>query len=424
MMSAGVDQPWSAFSPQRRWVMLGVMVLIGTTSAMDRSILTLLLEPIKHEYGLSDRDIGFLSGAPFALCYAAAAIPFGRLADRGNRKLLLILALVFWSVMTALCGLATTLPLLVLARMGVGVGEGCASPTSVALITDMFPPERRSTAFAIWMASAITGGLLALVVGSALMARYDWHAAFIGLALISLPVVICATFILREPPRGVRTLGHKGAGFVADLRHLLSKRSFSLLIVAATIYAMFAYGPYTFVPTYMLRILKVDVADMGSLYGIPSTIGAIIGTVGGGLIADPLARRDPRWLLWWPALGMGVALPVALVMLSTDSIEVFVVAVVLLIASLSAVIPALFAAIQHVCGVDRRATAAAIFLATLNALGMTLGPLATGELSDLLVPQYGPLSLRYAMLGMSLVLLPAVMCLWLGARHLTRDREV
>jgi MFS family permease len=406
--------------------MLAVLFLIAAVAYIDRSILQILMEPIRREFGMSDRMLGLLSGAPFALCYAALSIPFGRAADRYNRKWLLIAALGLWSVMAGLCGLAPTLALLFLARMGVGAGEGGSVPPSHALLADYFPPDQRGRAFAILNTAAVAGPLIAMIGGAWIAQHHGWRAAFLLTAALSLPVALAAMTVLREPARraSIATTRMAGAGFLGEVRLLFAKRSFALIVAAMTSYSLFTAGPMIFAPTYLVRVLKLDLVAGGSGFALATGIGTVIGTIAGGYAGDRLARRDARWLVWLPAIGMALACPVAMAAFAVESVMGMFVLIGIVAALLMGSLPALYSAVQHVCGSPRRALASAILMAALHAIGMTIGPLATGAISDALAAEHGVFSLRYAMIGMTGVLVPAVALLVMAASSVRDDAEM
>lgn len=405
--------------------MLAILFLVATVSFIDRSILQILMEPIRLEFGMSDRMLGLLSGAPFALCYAALSIPFGRAADRYNRKWLLIVALAFWSVMTGLCGLAPTLALLFVARMGVGAGEGGSVPPSHALVADYFSPDQRGRAFGILTTAAVAGPLIAMIGGAWIAQHYGWRLTFLLMAGLSLPIGLLAAFVLKEPSRHGSAFLEKSekATLMADLQALFAKRSFVLMVTGLTCYSLFTSGPMIFAPTYLVRVLRLDLIGGGSVFALATALGTIVGTIGGGFFGDKLAQRDARWLIWLPAAGMALACPVAIAAFAVTSLIHLFSLFFLLATLLMAAVPILYTAVQHVCGAQRRALASAIVMASLHAIGMTFGPLATGMLSDVLAPDFGTLSLRYAIIAMTFTLIPAVFLLHHAARSLPGDAE-
>lgn len=417
-------QPWTRFTERQRWLFLIVLFLIAVASYADRQLLPVVLEHIRLEYGLYDRMLGALGGAPFALCYALSCIPFARAADHGNRKLWLIVAFMLWTVMTVLCGFATSLVFLFVARMGVGIGEGGAVPVSHALVADYFPPDARAKAFAVLSSAVTFGGTVALVAGGWLAHSHGWRMAFIVMGAASLPIAVLAALILREPPRlRDESLSGPRPAFRQEASALMKKPSFRFIITGFTIYSLFAYGPIIFIPAYLMRVMQLDVAVAGTTYGISSGIGTIVGSIVGGIVCDRLTRRDPRWLVWWPAGSYVIAMPVAWLAFGSQSLAGFLFWAGVLMALLFAALPAVFASVQHICGPTRRATASAIVMASINAIGLTLGPLATGWISDLLAPDFGIQSLRYALMIMAAVLAPAAILFAMASRQFLADSE-
>ncbi|AUW57442.1 hypothetical protein C1T17_04320 [Sphingobium sp. SCG-1] len=417
--------PWEAFSPRQRYSFLAMLFLISVVSYADRQLLPVVLGKIKLEFGLSDGMLGAIGGAPFALCYAVSTLPFARAADRGNRKAWLLVSFAFWTVATMACGFVPTLLLLFIARMGVGLGEGGAMPISHSLIANYFPPDVRGRAFAIFTAASTIGTALALIGGGWLAQHYGWRTAFLWMGALSIPIGMLAFGVLREPPRDntYRSENNTRPRLIADLSALSTKPSFLLILSGFILYSLFGYGPITFIPTYLVRDLHVDIATAGAQYGAASAIGTLVGAVVGGVLTDKLFRRDPRWLVWLPAAGFAVSLPLAVITFSATTLVDFIVWVAILQAVLFATLPALFAAVQHVCGPSRRATATAVLLALLNAVGMTVGPLATGWLSDAFSAAAYPQSLRLALLVMSWMLAPAALLIALAGRSFMRDVE-
>jgi predicted MFS family arabinose efflux permease len=418
-------RPWEQFRDRQRWLFLAILFLIAAASYADRQLMPVVLEAIKLEFNLSDRMLGALGGAPFALCFAISSFPFARVADSGNRKFWLILAFALWTVATILCGLAPTLLLLFIARMGVGAGEGGALPVSHALIANYFPPRSRGRAFAIFTAAITVGSTAALAGGGWLAQTYGWRMAFVLMGVASLPIFLLAVPILREPPRAPVPAGQPvaRASFTRDIGVLMKKRSFVLLVLGFTSYSLFAYGPLVFVPAFLIREMHQNMAVIGAAYGIASAIGTVLGTLAAALFCDRLFAHDQRWLVWWPAICYLIAVPISLMAFSADSFTGFLFWIALLPIAQFASLPAVFSAVQHVCGASRRVTAPAIVLASINAIGLTLGPLATGAISDALAATDVVRPLGHALMVMTAALVPGAILMWLAARWLPGDAE-
>jgi MFS family permease len=422
----GVSGPtWEIYSGRQRWAFLAILFLICTSNYVDRLILSILVEPIKAEFQASDFEMGLLGGFSFAIFYAILGIPVARIADRGDRKRVVTISLLIWSVMTAICGLAQNFWQLALARVGVGVGEAGAIPPSQSLIVDYFPPGQRTRALAIFMSAATAGYLLAFIGGAQVAAAYGWRAAFIVMGVPGLLLALIAWFGLSEPRRLPGRM--PGAGehepLGATFRALAAKRSFVLLTAAMVIYFLMAYGALYFVPAYLVRVLDQDLAAVGAIYGSLNAVGAVVGTVGGGILTDRLAKANRRWLVRVPAIGLVLACPLYEFAFLTDSATLFYAASFLGGLALAASVPAMFTILHLVCGSKRRAMAVALVFFFANLIGLGLGPVITGLLSDWFTQSYGAVGLRYALLIALLMLIPAGMVLWRAARYVEDEAE-
>lgn len=418
-------EPWLRYTPFQRWLFLAVLMLIGTSAAIDKGLLPILFQPIKAEFQLSDGMLGLLGGAPFAICFALSSIPLARLADRGGRKGVLLMAMAGWSVMTALCGLAPTLALLFVARMGVGLAEGGSYPPSHALLADYFPLRQRGLAFALYTVTASIGYLIASSVGGWLATRYGWRTAFLATGIAAIPVALLALVVLRDS-RSVIAAGamQPQANVTHDLQTLFGKRTFRLVVVALMFFAVYPYGLVVFTPSYMVRLFGLDLAQAGPQFGLAIAIGQLFGSILGGLLVDRLRLRDERWLLKLPGFAVLASFFLAIGAFTVENVMAFLVLSGLGIATVSAALPSAFAVVQHVCGNRRRATASAIAIIVYHAIGMTVSPLLIGWLSDAFHDAAGAHSLRYGMLAVCPLLIVAVWAFFAAARSLHIDRDV
>lgn len=418
--------PPHRFSSAQQFRFVATLFLVSTLGYADRNLLSVVMEAIRREFNFTDTIMGVLMGAPFAIVFALVGIPVARFADLHSRKTVLILCLGVWSVATALCGVAGAVWMLIAARMLVGAGEAGMPPVSHALVADYCPPEKRSRAYAALTASSAIGGFVALTLGGLVAGRFGWRAAFIGMGAASLPVMLLAMLVLVEPRRGAtnQVVQQSAAdGFARQVRTLVAKRSYLLLVTGVTIYGFVVYGPLLLAPTYMIRVLHVDVARAGLLFGPAMGLGTLVGSVAGGWLGDRFVKRDMRWLARIPAAGLVAALPMGLVAFRSTNLGVFVVACTLLVATLSTCLPAIFAAVQAVCGTPRRGFATAILFGLLNMVGMTIGPLLTGWLSSQFAQVEGVTGLRSAILLILWLLAPAGAAIYTAGFYLKRDLE-
>lgn len=423
--SGSVDQEAVDLTQGRQWTYLVILLMVATSCYVDRGVLSVLLEPIKKEFHLSDVGLGLLSGPPFAICYALSSIPLGRLADATSRKNVLLLSLVTWSVLTGLCGFATGIMMLVILRMGVGAAEGGAVPPGHALIADYFPAQRRALAFAVFAAAPMLGVAIANGFGGWITQHYGWRITFFGMALLAAPIAILGALVLREPPRIVhQNAATTKAGFRVDLKALLAKPSFRLTILGSVLISFYNQGFTIFMPSMMIRSLGLTVAQAGALYGLSSLVGSMLGMIGSAVLGNYLARRGARSLLLMTVWAMFAATLFALLAFFARSPILIAIALIGIAAALTGCLPAIFTTIQHICGSSRRALADGFNLAVVSGTGITLGPVVTGLLSESYAAAgMGGEALRYAVLTMTLALPIAGLILLLATRHLDADAE-
>lgn len=386
---------------------LGLLVVVYIFNFIDRSILSILLEPIKEEFQVSDTYLGFLSGIAFAAFYTVMGIPIARWADSGRRTRIIALAVLVWSGMTALTGLARNFSQLAMARVGVGIGEAGCSPPAHSLISDYFPVSKRATALAIYSLGIPIGSGIGSLAGGWINELFDWRTAFV---VVGLPGVVLALLVrvsLPEPVRGVydelavRRTQRKSVKEV--FRFIWGLRSFRHMSIGAALHAFYGYGVGAFIAAFFMRSHGMQSGELGTWLAVLGCTGGVAGTYLGGWLSDRLARRDSRWPMWVPAIATALSVPFAfLVYLWPDG------RVALILSLPGAVFGGMwlgptFATTQGLVPPVMRATAAAILLFVINIIGLGLGPQGTGILSDLLEPQFGQESLRYALLGVVVI---------------------
>lgn len=418
--------PWALFRPWQRWGFLCVLFLVTTSNYFDYYVISVVLDPIKQEFNLSDTQLGLLSGFSFALLYALSALPIAWWADRGNRRTISTLTLVGWSAMTAMCGVAQSFGQLLLARMGVAVTEPGAAPSAQSLIADYFPPERRATAVAILVQGGSAAGYcVGIGLGGYIAATHGWRSAFLTAGLPGLLLALVVRLTLTEPrsqlgyPSAATNIETTSQGF----RRLAVKRSYVFTLAGLTLFTLFAYGTSVFLPSFMIRTLHASLEQVSVTWGFAAAIAMLIGALVGGWLADQLGRQDMRWYAWLPALTCAVGLPMYWLTLSTHSLWAFIAVDFPAELVLAIAYSVSFAAIHAVCGNRRRALAIAIAYFLIMLLGCGFGPLLAGVLSDALTAAYGPQSLRYSLLVMVVFLAPASAAYYGASRNMLLDIE-
>ena len=415
------------FSPATRTYALSVLVVVYTFNFIDRQILSILLEPIKRDLGLSDTQLGLLTGFAFALFYATLGIPIARFADRSNRRNLIALALTIWSAMTALSGLAQNFWHLLLARIGVGVGEAGCSPPAHSMIADYYPANQRATALGIYSLGIPVGILFGFLAGGWINQLFDWRVAFFVVGLPGIALAVVVRWTLREPVRGMaegRTADVEQPSVKETFRYLWGKRSFRHLAFGGSLTAFVGYGMTTWAPSFLARTHEMQTGEIGTWLGIILGIPGGIGIALGGYLADRYGARDTRWYLWIVTIALIATCPFAFgIYLSPTAAGAlwFMVLPVLLGNFYQATT---FSQTQGLVGLKMRSVAAAVLLFILNIIGLGLGPQAIGMVSDLLAPTYGEADgLRYALLGFSMFNLWAAYHYFIAGKHLKSELE-
>ncbi len=420
------------YSASYRNYALGVLFLGYVVNFVDRSILAILLEPIKRDLILSDTELGLLGGLAFALFYATLGIPIAALADRWSRVKVLAISMIIWSTMTALCGLASNFITLLLARIGVGVGEAGASPPSHSLISDYFPVETRATALSIYALGIPFGSMVGNYVGGWGAEELGWRATFflVGVPGIFVALLILAT--LREPPRGmsekIAPVEPASAGTAPSMKEvfafLWTKKSFRHIGFAAGLHAFVGYGAGTWNAPFLIRSHEMPITDVGFWLALISGIGAI-GTFAGGYLGDRISASldDRRWYLWVAGIATLVMVPFQFAAYLYPGLWVVIPSLFVISILGGMYLGPSFAMTQGLVTLRMRAVASAILLFMLNIIGMGLGPYFIGIASDLLAPAFEIDSLRYALCLAVLANLWAAIHYFFGARTLREDLE-
>ncbi len=412
--------------PRYKWYVLAILTIVYTFNFIDRQILVILQEPIKAELDLSDTQLGLLTGLAFAALYTILGIPIARFADLNNRKNVVTASLAIWSAMTALSGTASNFMQLFLTRIGVGIGEAGGSPPSHSIISDYFPPEKRATALSIYSMGIYFGIGLGFIVGGIIAKLYGWRIAFYSLGVPGVLFSLLLFFTVKEPIKGQSdkvVLEDETPSLGEVLRTLLRKKTFIYISLGCGFHTFITYGVGNFLPSFMQRVHGIDIAHAGIVLGITLGIGGAIGTFAGGYLGDRLRLKDMRWYIWVPIIaGLVNNIPSAFLMFSSNpQIALWV---TLFTSMLTAFYLGPAIAVCHsLVNAKMRAFTSAILFFVLNLIGLGLGPLVIGYVSDLLIPTYGDLSLRYAFLTSFIAGVISLIFFVLASRSYLADLE-
>lgn len=388
---------------------LGILFLVNLLAAIDRTALAAVLPAIKHDLGLSDTQLGFLTGIAFSAFYAVFGLPLARWADRGNRPRILCLAVLFWSLATAATGLAHGFAQLAGARMLVAAGEAGGVPTAHSLLSELTPVHRRPMVFAIHSAAGPLGALAGLAGVALLADRLGWRLTFLMLGMAGLPVLLLVALRLSEPrPTPDRAQGSERHSW----RELLGNRTFLWMLAGFALGSFAMSGLLQWLPSHFGRTFHLTLGEAGTFFGLAYGIGAMTGMLLGGFGANPLMRRGAIWAIWLAALSYVFGGPLLIAALAADDLNLALGLVAIGTGFASAAYGPAFAMIQTIAESRMRATATAVSLLVSNLVGAGLGPLAVGLISDL---HGGENSLRFALLWLSPALIAPALCYWRAA---------
>lgn len=407
---------------------LALLALLSALAFMDRQILAVLLVPVKLEFGLSDLQVGLVTGLGFALTFGLIGVPLGRVADRRERRALVAWCRGIGGALAALGAAATGAWTLAFTRMGGAISDAGGGPASMSMVADLYPPEARSRAMSVFAMGASAGSLMALIGGAWFAQRHGWRATLATIGLVTLVVALLLRWWAREPQRGglinppgarPPTPAPRGAARAVwaqpVARWLVVGAAFALL-------AGYSFGTWNF--AYLVRVHGLVPQAAGWVTGL-SALGSMFGTLVAGALADRLTQRDMRWQLGVPVLGIGAALPIGLAYLALGSAHTAWAAMLVIAFGFFVswwVAPA-YAALSLVVPPARRATANAMLLLVGAVGGSGIGPVLTGAVSDLLAGHVSGDPLGWSLAIMVSLLAPAclafVQAMWAypGARR-------
>jgi MFS transporter, Spinster family, sphingosine-1-phosphate transporter len=404
----------------RGLLILGLLLLVNILNFVDRLLPSILVGGIRKDLGLTDAEIGLMAGVAFAVIYSFAGVAMGRVADLRSPRLVIWLSLAFWSLATALSGLAQSFWQLFAARAGVAAGEAGCTPAAHALIARVFPLNRRSLVVALFSLGVPIGGTMGLILGGWINDLFSWRAAFFVVGLPGLAVAGLVRLLVPDPPH--QSPQHTSTESLGGtVRFLFAIRSFRHMAMASSLFAIGSYAMNVFAPAFLMRTYTLAPRQAGVLIGLANGLGGLVGTFAGGALGDWLGRKDPRWRQGVPAIGLALSAPTALAayLVPDQTLSVILLTLVYFFGLLY--FAPTFAAAQLLVPDSIRASTSSILLFCLTLIGASVGPYVIGKASDLLAPRFGALSLRYAMCLMAITMLWSAWHFLCAARALPAD---
>ena len=404
-----------------------MLVIVYVFNFIDRQILAILAPSIKDDLGLSDTQIGALSGVAFGIFYATLGIPIARLADRYSRVNIISICLGIWSLMTALSGFAQNFVQLLIARIGVGIGEAGGSPPSHSLLADYFAPEKRATALGIYALGVPVGILFGNLAGGWINEFFGWRNAFFLVGIPGIVLAIILKMSVKEPPRGYsegKPPEVNQVPFKEVLRTMWGYRSFRFIALGAGTQAFVGYGSIAWMPSFLVRTHDMSTGEVGTALGLIIGILGGAGTMLSGVIGDRLGARDKKWYMLVPAYAFLIAVPAGCAVYMVEGLWPALIIYMLPAFLVQLYTGPTFAMTQSLAPLAMRAAASALLLFIINIIGLVFGPTTVGILSDLLQSsmQMNDIeSLRWALMLCNLVYLASFYYYFRASRTLEGD---
>jgi MFS family permease len=403
------------------------MVLIGLATVLqgvDRQLLGVLMEPIKHDLKLSDTAMGALAGTTFALFYVLASFPLARVADTGVRRSLLAICVGFWSVMTALCGLVATGWQLALARAGVALGEAGNIPACMSLIAEGRPKNERGRGPSIVLACQGLGTALGLVLGGLLAAWLGWRWAFIILGLPGIAIALLIRFTVQEPRRAPVPIDQAELTFVQALRSFMRLPSFWLITGCMVLGSMAGFGLVMWAPAYFVRVHGLDIKHSGVAVGSAIAIGTFAANLLAGWLSDRLSKTDLRWYAWFAAIVGIVAAALAYLFGNVENAQGALILFVAMQLTNSLLFVPMWASMLLIARPRTQGVGAAWLTTCVNGGGLGIGPVLLGMLNDHFSGAYGQDAIRQSVLVFALLFVAVAVCATVLSVFLRRDQHV
>jgi predicted MFS family arabinose efflux permease len=367
-----------------RWYVLVTMCAIYALNIADRYVVSTVLEPIRLELRLTDAGVAFLTGVPLALFYVAFGLPISWLADRFNRRNILAAALILWSAFTVICGLSRSYLQLLLARVGVGVGEAGGLPPSSSIVSDCFPADRRPMAFTVLALGAPIGAWLGADMAGAVAHAYGWRAAFLALGAPGVVLGVLAYLTIREPPRGRLDAERTDArsSLLGAARFLWSQRAAFHVLMGSGVCSLWGWGLIWWTPAFLMRTYRLDVGEAGAITGPIHLLGGMAATAGTAWLLSRPYMAAPRRVLWLLGSGVTFATLPSFIAYWTHTLWLAKLMLWLYIPAIYFFIGPCMGLLQNLAPAHLRSMFIALSLLVGNVLNLIVAPQAVGLASD------------------------------------------
>jgi len=409
----------AARAQPRGGIVLALLLLAYIFNFLDRTILNILAGSVIKDLKLTDTEFGAITGLAFAILYSVLGVPLALLADRTRRSWVVAGSLAVWSAFTALCGTAVSFGQLFFYRLGVGVGEAGGVAPSYALIADYFPPRSRARALAIFSLGVPLGLAGGTLIGAYLAAWINWRTAFLTMGIAGVALAPVMLLFVKDLPRSQHATQKPSLG--RTFPTIARKPTFWLMAFAASCSSLAGYGLAAWTPSVLERSFGFTLLERGHFLASIFLIGGTTGVFAGGWLADRLGQRDRRWYARLPAIAWLITAPTFALGLMTSN--PWIAWPLLLIPNALNILwlGPVTTAVQHLVPQPLRSTASASFLLINNLIGLGVGPLLVGALSEAYKARFGIEALRYASVSVVVFYLVAAGLMALAISRMNRD---
>ncbi len=416
------EQPASSF---KSYYVLTLLTLVWSLSFLDRNIISVVLEPIKKEFVVSDTLLGLMVGFGFVIIYSVFAMPLARMADRRSRIGIIAIGVAFWSAMTSLGGFSRTIIQLLLSRIGIGVGESSASAPAQSLVADYFPKDKRPLATSILSISPYVGMYGGFLIGGIATTYWGWRSAFFIAGLCGLVVAAIIALTVKEPRRGIvdgKKVDTRTYGLGQTIAILAKNRTFVFLVCGWCFTGFTDLAFSTWFPSFLIRVHHMTIMQVGAVGGTIKSISGVTGVIIGGLIVARLGKKNDRWKIIAPGLSSLLAGPAIACFLFLPMPWAWV-GLVIGIFLMGFRMGPILGLVQTVVKVRMRAFAAATVFLLSNLFAYGVGPFAIGGLNDLMKHTYGPLAVRYSLICVTVTAVIGAIFFLCATPYVTGDIE-
>jgi predicted MFS family arabinose efflux permease len=397
-----------------------MLMMVTVVSYVDRQLLTILLEPIRHDLKLTDTQMGLLTGTFFSAFYVVSGIPLARLSDVGSRRTIIAICMAAYGLATGVCGLVQSFWQFAVARMFVALGEGGSTPAGSSIIADIFPPSQRVRIFALMSCGSAIGIGLGIYLGGVLNEFLGWRKVFVVIGVPSVLIALFFYFSVPEPARPSVLVVEDRLSVTQAMLTFMKLPTYWAVALIAILSGASAYAVLSWAPTLFIRVYGLSTRDVGIRLSATIVSGLLVGNLSTGMLTHWLGAKDVRWLAWFPAAGMLCCVPFGALSFFSESATGALIFFGILMVMQGTFTPPIYTIAVGLVDTRSRALVAST-IPIYFSVGGALGPFLVGLMNDALKPTYGALAIRYSMTAVLMGFVLAVVAAMVGAHFIRKE---